>query len=134
MPQRGTKGTNRFWGLCLLCFFVAGFASCSSPWTGDVLIEPEVEPQPPRVGPVTITVRVIQSGKPVTGAQTKLELNMSHAGMAPVFADAKEIEPGRYQAKVQLTMAGDWSLVVSVNMPDGTKSFRSFDIKGVSSA
>ena len=113
---------------------MAGCAGGHTALTGDVWIEPEVVPQPPRVGEVTITVRVIQSGKPVTGAQMKLELNMSHAGMAPVFADAQEVEPGRYRAKVQLTMAGDWSLSVSVNMPDGTTANQSFDIKGVSSA
>ncbi|HSL53540.1 MAG TPA: FixH family protein [Pyrinomonadaceae bacterium] len=114
--------------------FVAGVAGCHTAWTGDIRIEPEVEPQPPRVGRVTITVRVTQSGKPVTGAQIKLEGNMSHAGMAPVFADAREVEAGRYSANMELTMAGDWILSVHVNMPDGTKADQQFDIKGVAPA
>jgi hypothetical protein len=45
---------------------------------------------------LTITLRVADaSGAPAPGLHLKLEGNMSHAGMTPVFADAKEIEPGR---------------------------------------
>jgi hypothetical protein len=73
-------------------------------------------------------------GKPVTGARIRLELNMTHAGMSPVFADAQEVEPGRYRANVQLTMAGDWSLFVDVTMANGDKVYQRFDVKGVSSA
>jgi hypothetical protein len=92
----------------------------------------EVEPQPPRVGEVTITVRVAAaSGKPVTGAHLRLEGNMSHAGMASVFVEAREVAAGRYQARMELTMAGDWLLFVYATLPDGSKIDRQFDIKGV---
>lgn len=57
---------------------------------------------------------------------------MSHAGMTPVFADAKEIEPGRYSATMELSMAGDWHFVVHLTLPDGRKAKRQFEIKGVS--
>ena len=134
MPRKGTRGTNKVILLCLLCLFVPGFAGCLSLWTGDITIVPEVEPQPPRVGPVTITVRVTQAEKPVTGGNMRLEGNMTHAGMAPVFAEAREVEPGRYRANMELTMAGDWSLFVSMTLPDGTKVNQSFDIKGVAPA
>jgi len=84
---------------------------------------------------VTITLRVTEAlGKPVTGARLKLELNMTHAGMAPVIADAQEVDPGSYRANVQLSMAGDWSLFVDVTLANGNKVYQSFDIKGVSSA
>lgn len=56
---------------------------------------------------------------------------MSHAGMTPVFADAKEIEPGRYQALMELSMAGDWFVVVHINLADGRKLDQQFEIKGV---
>lgn len=68
---------------------------------------------------------------PVTGARIKLEGNMSHAGMVPVFADARETEPGRYQSSMELSMAGDWFVLVHVTLPDGRKLDRQFDIKGV---
>ena len=56
---------------------------------------------------------------------------MSHAGMAPVFAEAKEIEPGRYQSNMELTMAGDWHVSARVTLPDGRQFERQFEIDGV---
>jgi hypothetical protein len=81
---------------------------------------------------VTITLRLTDtSGTAVTGARIKLEGNMSHAGMAPVFADAKEIQPGRYQANMELSMAGDWYVSVRVTLADGRQFDREIEIKGV---
>ena len=57
---------------------------------------------------------------------------MSHAGMAPVFADANEFEPGRYRTTMELSMAGDWNVSVRVTLPDGRRFDRQFEIKGVS--
>lgn len=59
---------------------------------------------------------------------------MSHAGMAPVFADTTEIEPGRYRAVMELSMAGDWIVLVHVILPDKRKLDRQFEIKGVGQA
>ena len=56
---------------------------------------------------------------------------MSHAGMRPVFSDAREVGPGRYEAPVEFTMAGDWVLLITVSLPDGGKLQRQLDIKGV---
>ena len=99
----------------------------------DLTLTHEVSPQPPRVGPSTITLRLAEaSGKPATGVRVKLEGNMSHAGMTPVFADAKEIEPGQYSSTMELSMAGDWYVVVHMTRPDGRQLQRQFEIKGVS--
>ena len=131
MPQI-RRGTNKIIGLCLLCLFVA----CHIQPDPDVRIVPEVEPHPPRVGQVTVTVRVTQisSGNPITRAQVRLEGNMSHAGMAAVFAEAREIEPGVYQTNMELTMAGDWLLSVYVTLQEGLHVDRQFEIKGVAPA
>ena len=59
---------------------------------------------------------------------------MSHAGMVPVFADAKETEPGRYQSSMELSMAGDWYVLVHVTLPDNSQFDRQFEIKGVAPA
>ena len=72
------------------------------------------------------------SGKPATGVRIKLEANMSHAGMTPVFAEARETEPGRYSSTMELSMAGDWFILVYMTLPDGGKVKRQFEIKGVS--
>ena len=120
--------------LVALCVWLALVQGCrlqtGSP--SDLTIEHEVSPQPPRVGQVTITFRLTDaSGTPVTGALVKLEGNMSHAGMAPVFGEAREIEPGRYRAPLELSMAGDWSVVVTATLPGNRTFGRQFEIKGV---
>lgn len=92
----------------------------------------EVSPQPPRVGPLTITLRIADaSGKPATGVHVQLEANMSHAGMKTVLAFARETEPGRYSSTIELSMAGDWLILVYMTLPDGAKVKREFEIKGV---
>lgn len=100
----------------------------------DLTLTHEVSPQPPRVGPVTITLKVTKASGPVTGARITLEGNMSHAGMAPVFAEATEIGPGQYRAIMELSMAGDWVVQVHLSLPDNIKLDRQFEIKGVASA
>ena len=98
----------------------------------ELTVTHEVSPQPPRVGPLTITLKVADSfGKPATGVRVKLEGNMSHPGMTPVFANANETGPGRYSATTELSMAGDWYFVVHMILPDGRTVEREFEIKGV---
>jgi len=81
---------------------------------------------------VTLTLRITDlSGTAVSGAQVTLEGEMSHAGMVPVFADANEIEPGRYQSIMKLSMPGDWRVIVHVTRSGNRKEDTEFDIKGV---
>ena len=95
----------------------------------------EISPQPVRVGPVTITLRIADvSGRPVTGARMAIEGNMSHAGMTPVFAEAIETGDGRYRASLELSMAGDWVVLVHATFPDGRKLEHQFEINGVAPA
>lgn len=56
---------------------------------------------------------------------------MSHAGMSPRFAEAKETDPGRYQAHLEFPMAGDWVILLHVTLPDGKKLERQFDARSV---
>jgi YtkA-like len=69
--------------------------------------------------------------KPVAGAHIKLEGDMSHPGMAPVFAEAAEAEPGSYVAHLRLTMAGDWVILVQGTLANGRRIDRQVDVKGV---
>ena len=110
-----------------------GMQGCEPPpGPPDFILEHEVSPQPPRVGQVTITLRLMDAARTsITGAHVELEGNMSHAGMAPVFAVAKETEPGRYQSTVELSMAGDWFVLVTATLTDNRKYGRKFEIKGV---
>lgn len=97
-----------------------------------VSVAHEIAPQPPGVGPATVTLRVTDAaGRAVTGTRVKVEGNMSHAGMAPVFAEAGEVAPGRYQAHLEFTMGGDWLLLIDLTLPDGRRLQRQVEVKGV---
>ena len=41
--------------------------------------------------------------------------------MAPVVADVIERGDGEYEAPLQFTMAGDWILLVTGQLPDGSR-------------
>ena len=128
-PPKSTKGT-KVRCLCLLCLFVA--LSCRTQSSAEVTIAHEVLPQPPRVGQVEIRLRPTDASRtPLMGAEIKLEGNMSHAGMSPVFADTLEVAPGEYRANMDLSMAGDWVILVHLTLRDGVKLERQFEIKGV---
>jgi hypothetical protein len=91
-----------------------------------------VTPQPPKVGPATVVVTLSDAdGKPLSGASVKLEGNMTHAGMKPVFADATEVTAGRYEASLEFTMGGDWFIIVRATLPDGRSVEQQVDVPGV---
>jgi hypothetical protein len=107
---------------------------CSGPVGSSrtITIEHEISPEPARVGPAEVTLRLGDSATTViSGAHITLEADMSHPGMAPVFGEAREIEPGRYQAHLRFPMAGDWVILLHVVLPGGQKLERQIDVRGV---
>jgi hypothetical protein len=118
-------------GALLVGALLIGCRKMAEPAPG-LVMRYDVAPQPPRVGPATITISLSDAaGKPISGARVNLEGNMSHPGMLPVFGAAREIEAGRYQASLELTMGGDWIVLVKGDLPDGQKLEREFELKGV---
>ena len=120
-------------GVLALCagLFLAGCGRREEP-RGGVTVECEVTPRPPKVGAARIALRVADAeGRPLSGARVQLEGNMAHAGMRPVFAEAAESGPGRYESALEFTMGGDWVILVHAALPDGRKLERRFDVKGV---
>ena len=115
----------------VFCMLVAQGCGRSDP-PPDLLLTYQVFPNPPRVGSVRITLGLRDdSGKPLTRADLGLEGYMTHAGMKPIPASATEIEPGRYVANMDLSMAGDWVIVVHINLPGQRAVDRQFEIDGV---
>ncbi len=124
--------SHRTWLLGLL--MVLAVASCGRGGKDltDVAVELAIEPDPPQIGPATLTVTLHDaSGQPISGAVVELEGNMSHAGMVPVLAQASEGAPGRYLAVLEFTMGGDWFILVRADLPDGRSMERKVDVPGV---
>lgn len=94
-----------------------------------------LSPSAPAVGPASLAITLRDpSGTPVRSATVRLEGHMSHPGMAPVFANATERAPGVYDLPFAFTMAGDWALLVTVTLPDGTRTERRIDVAKVRGA
>ena len=97
-----------------------------------VMVEFQIKPKPVRVGPVVVCLTLTDAGNhPVTGTQIALEADMSHAGMSPVFAQANEVQPARYESHLSLGMAGDWVILLHGTLPNGEKLERQFDVRDV---
>lgn len=122
--------------LCLAVLFLTACSRKPTPSASSaVTIQHEISPNPATVGPIVVTLRLTDSAsKAVAGAHIALEADMSHAGMAPVFGDAKEVAPGRYQSQLALGMAGDWVILLHVVLPGGEKLERQIDLRGVEPA
>lgn len=76
----------------------------------------------PALGTAQFNVYVLDDGNGVSGAEVKVTGDMTHAGMVPVLADAKEVEQGLYASEgFEFTMAGDWIVTTEVKLPDGKK-------------
>ncbi len=119
-----------------LCFGVWGLfvAGCGSPATetSDVQVEVTMKPSPPVVGNSSLSLRLADAqGKPIEGADVRVEGNMNHAGMKPSFAEMREIEPGEYTGMLDFTMGGDWFLLITATTTDGNLLERKIDVPGV---
>jgi hypothetical protein len=98
------------------------FTACAM--TEDVSTSWSVEQQPANTGvSAIVTVRIWPGlgGPPIPGARLSLEGHMSHPGMAPVVAPMTDRGDGRYQARLPLTMTGEWSLVITGRLPSGSR-------------
>jgi hypothetical protein len=107
-----------------------GGCAKSSSWSPKININHEVVPQPPRVGCGLLKVGMTDR-KAITGAKVAIEADMSHPGMSPVFGQAKEIAPGRYQGTIQFTMPGDWVILLHITLADGNKGERQINLGSV---
>ena len=92
-----------------------------------------LEPEPPAVGRDTMTrIRLLDArNAPIAGAKLRLEGHMSHPGMTPVVTGVIERSPGDYEALMPFSMAGDWTLVLTGELPGGGRFTRQLDVVGV---
>lgn len=132
-PVSGLRRLLFFWLLISFHPFLIGCREADKR-PPDLVVKHEITPQPLKVGPATITLRLSDAGgAPCNGAVVRLEGNMSHPGMRPIFSEAREAGPGRYEAPIEITMGGDWIFLVHITLPEGRKLQHEFEIKGVQS-
>ncbi|BCM89341.1 hypothetical protein IAD21_01187 [Abditibacteriota bacterium] len=94
----------------------------------------QTQPNPPQTGLVNCTLSLLDEQKqPVTGAKIHLEGGMSHPGMQPSLTDMKEAAPGKYTAKLDFTMGGDWFVLVDATLSDGRLWHQQINVPGVKS-
>jgi hypothetical protein len=130
LPKELCAGSWLAWAT----LFLLSLAGCSKPASVSpaLKIDHQITPQPVQVGRATVDLRVTTvHEQPIAGAHIALEADMSHAGMSPVFGEAKEIEPGRYRAQLDFGMAGDWVILLHIVLPGGGKLDRQIDVRGV---
>jgi hypothetical protein len=71
---------------------------------------------------VTVEIRDGAAGPPLSGARLVVEAHMPHPGMPPVVAPMSQTGvSGEYASQLKLTMAGNWTLVLSGTLPDGRR-------------
>lgn len=115
------------WTALLIVLLIAGCRQQASTTT-DIRMSLSVEPEPPVVG--VSEVRVTLTGadnQPITDAKVSVRGDMNHAGMVPVIAEAERVEDNEYIVPFEWTMAGDWIVEVSAELPDGTTASQTFD-------
>jgi hypothetical protein len=105
---------------CVVVIGVTGCAPSQEDGLG-VTVDVGISPTPPLVGPTRLLISLSDSaGVGVEGAEVQVEGNMTHAGMAPVFATAQDEGEGMYVIPgFRFTMAGDWILTLRVTLVDG---------------
>jgi nitrogen fixation protein FixH len=83
----------------------------------------------PAVGPDALRVQLLdRAGEPVDNAQLRARADMTHAGMAPIFAEAQSTADGLYRLPLEWTMNGDWIVTVDAELPDGRSASRQFNV------
>ena len=111
---------------------IAGCRPTSAETNSDLQVEWSFSPEPLRAGPTTLSLQLSDpAGEPLVGAQLLVEANMNHAGMVPVFGTPTEREQGTYVTPLELTMGGDWFLLVDVTFADGRTHREKIDLPGV---
>lgn len=103
---------------------VATAAASAAPLTaqaGRFNLQLSTVPDPPVAGSNTLTITITDGGKPLSGAGVSLHVDMTTMPMPSDFAAAPGGRPGEYVATVNLSMAGQWQLTVSVQQMAGMK-------------
>jgi hypothetical protein len=99
-----------------------------------ISVQTELTPVPLKVGPAKVEITLAGgTAQPITHADIKVEADMTHPGMSPVFGQATELAPGRYEAPIIFSMGGDWVIVLHIKTREGKTFNHQVDVPGVQS-
>ena len=115
----------------LVLLMLVLFAACRQESTpaaeADLQITLAVEPAEATVGEAELVIRVADAeGKAVTPARVDVRGDMSHAGMVPVLREDVTGADGSYRVPFEWTMAGDWTVEVTLTFADESSVSRTF--------
>jgi hypothetical protein len=131
--KRGVAGLARL-GLAVgLAATLVGVlaAACAKPAADSIDLTWALRPERPTIGPATLTVTLGEPHAAASGTRVRVVGHMTHPGMRPVEAEATRCGHGVYQADLTFTMAGDWALLVTIELADGRRVERRIDVPGV---
>lgn len=121
-------------GFAFLILLASGCARVSQQAnTADVVITLTAVPFPAHIGQTRLVIQVNgKDGQPIDDAHLSIKGDMTHAGMVPVLAEVDGGQNGVYEVPFEWTMAGDWVVSVSLQLPDGSTAQQRFDISVLS--
>jgi hypothetical protein len=92
-----------------------------------------VSPAAPMVGtPATLRMSLRRAdGTPLPATSVRVEAHMAHPGMPPVLPHVVQTGEGRYESRLQFSMAGDWLIAVTGDLPDGRRFTLQAPVSGV---
>ena len=93
-----------------------------------------LRPERPIVGPATLSCALRDAGRPVDDATVRVVGLMTHPGMPPVPVTTMARGGGLYDGVFSFTMAGDWAVLVTAQLPDGRRAEARVDVHGVQAA
>ena len=102
-----------------------------APRTDAVDLSWSLRPPQPVVGPVTLSLVLGEQTTHARVTAVSVVGYMTHPGMPPALATVTPRGRGVYDAKMELTMAGDWVFVVSVQLADGQRVERRIPVANV---
>ncbi len=104
----------------LLLGVVAGCRQSSEQGTAVLTIELIAPLNPSLANDREMSLRVTdEAGQPVNDAILDIKGDMTHAGMVPVLANARNGVGGVYTTPFVWTMTGDWIVTARATLPDG---------------
>ena len=117
--------------VCMTAFAAAGCHRSANAMQS-ISVQEEIKPKPYRIGAAVVTIQLIdRAAQPVSHADVIVEADMNHPGMSPIFAPAKEIAPGSYEAHISFNMGGDWVVLSHIKLANGQKIEHQMDVRGV---